>query len=1044
MSQSRLSTKDKQSSRHGRHSDTSHHGSASSISQGNPDINADTLFKMSKKIAQLTKVIYYLNTKNEDHSVEMQNLVDSYEAEITEVIEEGTGVINDIRLKWIECDLKVKSQDDMITTYLETVKAQKEELKLIRESETKLRADLVSAESTRPNSSSDADANTAEVRLKEADKINQELEAKILDVTSNYEQKIRATILKWSTEVEDLKGENSKKLRSINEEKQKSDDFLRGIIETAKIKENSDSDKHLSDIQHLKQLLENQEKESNKKFLMLDTELRLEIDREHRLVMSQDAIVNELQSKVVKKDSCIHELENDVRNLKTSLDDTNQMMLSALSEKEEQIERNKSLDQRAKNLDILLSEATMKLNSQEKQIKEKETAFLEAQVYLKEKAEEILNISNSLKEANNNIQTSTEKILNLEEIIQNLNVDIAQRDARFEKTQEELSVLEKKRVNDIEEALCNLTLTLKKEKEEEIHILVSRMEKEKNDIFEQHTALIEMQREFDVRRKQEYDQFEQDKASMNSKLKNIENALTSTESDLKTVTFKFDLQSKEMLRCEATIQSMELTLQNLEVEKSNLLQKLIHVDRQARSEMAERFQKEKCDLETLWHDQHHIDTQNFKDILTRQHAQELEIAVHKLKVYYMDEADVIKMANKEKIEGFLAEMSEKENEITQQRQKIKDLEEKIEFFRQENIKDLERATADGIDQIEKTNQKWREEIVLKETQFQMELTLSISNQEKRHGLIVEELDTSHKKQLDDLRSFHTSSAIASKKEADVQRQLEIAHMKTIQADQTASLILEQTQKISKLELELGIEKKMELDRISEEYNAIIAERDSSLQLLLLDISKKQEKIDSLFSHSENLESKLMELHNSLTDTVSHMEKQDIENKRVLEDNRNMFDAHLKNEIELVKTEHLREMQLMLQNFEKAKSFLKKQIFTQATQLQEAETKYINREPRDVDVLTISDLKKNIDEHKSKIASQLVELDHFRREMNNREENFNRIFNKSPIVGVIQPMKPPSKKFKSKPELFKSNHKLPPLALASRNRSSSTDLTAACV
>ncbi|KAH9250727.1 hypothetical protein BASA81_011443 [Batrachochytrium salamandrivorans] len=182
-----------------------------------------------------------------------------------------------------------------------------------------------------------------------------------------------------------------------------------------------------------------------------------------------------------------------------------------------------------------------------------------------------------------------------------------------------------------------------------------------------------MQREFDVRRKQEYDQFEQDKASMNSKLKNIENALTSTESDLKTVTFKFDLQSKEMLRCEATIQSMELTLQNLEVEKSNLLQKLIHVDRQARSEMAERFQKEKCDLETLWHDQHHIDTQNFKDILTqRQHAQELE----------------------------------------------------------ENIKDLERATADGIDQIEKTNQKWREEIVLKETQFQMELTLSISNQEK--------------------------------------------------------------------------------------------------------------------------------------------------------------------------------------------------------------------------------------------------------------------------------------------------------------------------
>ena len=40
---------------------------------------------MSKKIAQLTKVIYYLNTKNEDHSVEVQSLIDAYEDEIAEV-----------------------------------------------------------------------------------------------------------------------------------------------------------------------------------------------------------------------------------------------------------------------------------------------------------------------------------------------------------------------------------------------------------------------------------------------------------------------------------------------------------------------------------------------------------------------------------------------------------------------------------------------------------------------------------------------------------------------------------------------------------------------------------------------------------------------------------------------------------------------------------------------------------------------------------------------------------------------------------------------
>jgi hypothetical protein len=37
---------------------------------------------MSKKIAQLTKVIYHLNTKNENHEGELDSLADQYESEI--------------------------------------------------------------------------------------------------------------------------------------------------------------------------------------------------------------------------------------------------------------------------------------------------------------------------------------------------------------------------------------------------------------------------------------------------------------------------------------------------------------------------------------------------------------------------------------------------------------------------------------------------------------------------------------------------------------------------------------------------------------------------------------------------------------------------------------------------------------------------------------------------------------------------------------------------------------------------------------------------
>ncbi|KAJ1621620.1 hypothetical protein T492DRAFT_1149567, partial [Pavlovales sp. CCMP2436] len=47
---------------------------------------SDLLHKMSKKIAQLTKVIYHLNSKGEDHDAQIGALAAAYEGEIDEII----------------------------------------------------------------------------------------------------------------------------------------------------------------------------------------------------------------------------------------------------------------------------------------------------------------------------------------------------------------------------------------------------------------------------------------------------------------------------------------------------------------------------------------------------------------------------------------------------------------------------------------------------------------------------------------------------------------------------------------------------------------------------------------------------------------------------------------------------------------------------------------------------------------------------------------------------------------------------------------------
>lgn len=48
-------------------------------------MDPDLQRKMSKKIAQLTRVIYQLHTKTDDNELELQETTDKYEAEINEV-----------------------------------------------------------------------------------------------------------------------------------------------------------------------------------------------------------------------------------------------------------------------------------------------------------------------------------------------------------------------------------------------------------------------------------------------------------------------------------------------------------------------------------------------------------------------------------------------------------------------------------------------------------------------------------------------------------------------------------------------------------------------------------------------------------------------------------------------------------------------------------------------------------------------------------------------------------------------------------------------
>ena len=65
-------------------------------------VSDDMLYKLSKKIAQLTKVIYSLNTKNDDLEFDMENMRHGYEDKLEKVSRNQTQIIIIISLGWLD------------------------------------------------------------------------------------------------------------------------------------------------------------------------------------------------------------------------------------------------------------------------------------------------------------------------------------------------------------------------------------------------------------------------------------------------------------------------------------------------------------------------------------------------------------------------------------------------------------------------------------------------------------------------------------------------------------------------------------------------------------------------------------------------------------------------------------------------------------------------------------------------------------------------------------------------------------------------------
>lgn len=110
----------------------------------------------------------------------------------------------------------------------------------------------------------------------------------------------------------------------------------------------------------------------------------------------------------------------------------------------------------------------------------------------------------------------------------------------------------------------------------------------------------------------------------------------------------------------------------------------------------------------------------------------------------------------------------------------------------------------------------------------------------------------------------------------------------------------------------------------------------------------------------------------------------------------------KNEIERLLETHLQETQELQEQFERAKTLQEEQIDMLQQSLQQLQALYDQRPSREEDLERLAALEADLREKEAAFKKMYEEMQFYKLELVNREQNYNKVFGSTPNVGVLNP------------------------------------------
>ncbi|XP_055021912.1 protein FAM184A-like [Boleophthalmus pectinirostris] len=995
--------------------------------------------KMSKKIAQLTKVIYALNTKNDEHEEEIESLKEAHEDEVQHIVTETRDKIMQYKSKMAdEADLRrrLASLEESVELHEHMKRQALAEFEMYRQ---RMEDSQLCTEAQHTQRVVSMSREVEEMRRDFEEKLRSfsQAQAQFEADKRRALEDLRAT---HRQEVEDLINKHQDQSASSSEDQERLAELHRQEVDSLmeRVEELSKDKVRLVEEYEAKlgkaQEYYERELEAMRRTHQLTTEnllawKRTEVELRKEFQAQEAALqrsLSKLRSELQKAQEEARENRDKTNRLQTSLANAEGTIKNLHKQLEEAIQDGEIWVMQLKDteyeLEVSRERVQQQYYTQQSQIGSLQATQMSHEATIRNLDQE----QSRLKDKIRSLEGEREALLNqtqaaseqhkqqvhkleqsLREEHQGHEKELTRLRAHFEEETRRFKDAQVRALEDLEEKHRRLRDDAQQEKEEEKQLLIKKMSQE----FEIKRLSLEEQRD---RLQQQLDNLKEElsaKLNMaNQEVSHLQEMVREGEQNLNSAQTQISClkETQEKLRIEldatrARVRETSNLLTDLQEEIET--QKQQHEARvmSIRTEEKQKMDKMADDLDQKWRDALREEVRLLRDELNEEYEADKQAALNQLS----QQKELELMAARESWQ-----------------RKVEDLLEQISLLKQSLELQLSQSQA-ALQQLQ--------------SQFSQErelLTQQLKEMQREHQRREHRLQEAHCCALSTMEEARQHQ-IRALEERLKQEQREEVHALKEAHRRTLDILRQQSdQELQTLRFELEDEGKAKLASLRAELNHIHATAIEHLkQIHLKENSSAKRDLEKAIEHSRQQEQELLmriselqsevcsrsnritdldhEIH-SLNETIDTLTRE-LEHKgkevlRVRSEANHQIRAHeqdltKRHERDLgeISAAHHREAQCMLADFNKAQELLKDKISALQILLEGTEEKLRNRESRPEDLHVIAELREMVTEREALVKKLVDDKKFYQLELVNRETGFGKVFNASANVGVINPL-----------------------------------------